>query len=132
MTSAVAVITDAVRSRLAPAGIPDTGSLSRDAAAQLASMLGTLTKYGDASVVAGAMSSRGEAGVADLRDILHPWFEGIVAILERGVRNGQVPEGFPVVVTAHAWMGYLVYRVVFLQQEVTEDDLAVLIGQSIP
>jgi AcrR family transcriptional regulator len=126
-----AVITDAVRSRLAPAESFDLGTVQADARAQLTAMLGTLTRYGDASVVAGAMSSRGEAGLDDLRDILHPWFEGLVEILERAIGNGQLPSAFPVAVTAHAWMGYLVYRVVFLQQEITGDDLRVLIEQAV-
>ncbi|MFF0375846.1 TetR/AcrR family transcriptional regulator [Actinoplanes missouriensis] len=126
-----AVVTDAVRSRLAPLSTPDLGTVMADAHTQLEAMLGTLTKYGDASVVAGAMSSRGEAGVADLRDILHPWFEGLAEILERGIRREQLPPGFPVTVTAHAWMGYLVYRVVFLQEQISGSDLRVLIGQTV-
>ncbi|MBB2948954.1 AcrR family transcriptional regulator [Actinoplanes lutulentus] len=126
-----AVITDAVRSRLAPLSTPDLGTVTDDALAQLEAMLGTLTKFGDASVVAGAMSSRGEAGLADLRDILHPWFDGLVEILNRAIRTGQLPTGFPIAVTAHAWMGYLVYRVVFLQQEVTRQDLSTLIAGAV-
>ncbi|WP_246613464.1 TetR/AcrR family transcriptional regulator [Paractinoplanes bogorensis] len=112
-----ALVTDAVRAKLAPAELPDT------ALAQLEALLGTLTRYGDASVVAGAMSSRGEAGRADLRDILHPWCAGLVTIIER-----SAPPGFPAVLTAQAWVGYLVYRVVFLQEEVTTQDLKVLIS----
>ncbi len=109
-----AVVTDAVRGSLAPTAVPDTGSMAGDALAWLEGLLGTLTKYGDASVVAAAMSSRGEAGLADLRDILHPWFEGIRAT------TGDA-------VTAHTWLGYLVYRVVFLQEEVTAADLRTLV-----
>ncbi|MFF5083386.1 TetR/AcrR family transcriptional regulator [Actinoplanes sp. NPDC000266] len=126
-----AVVTDAVRTRLAPAAVPDTGDIAADALAQLEALLQTLTLYGDASVVAGAMSSRGEAGLADLRDILHPWFEGLVVILDRAVTTGKLPRDFPVHLTAQAWLGYVVYRVVFLREVVGADNLRVLIKQSL-
>ena len=122
-----AVITDAVRDRLAPTATPDTGSVAGDAQAQLEALLGALTRFGDASVVAGAMSSRGEAGRTDLRDILHPWFDSLVTLLERG----GLPAGFPVTLTAQAWVGYVVYRVVFLQEEITPDDLRLLITRAL-
>ncbi|MBL7255631.1 TetR/AcrR family transcriptional regulator [Paractinoplanes lichenicola] len=119
-----AIVTDAVRGKLAPAELPDTGSLEGDLLAQLEALLGALTRYGDASVVAGAMSSRGEAGRADLRDILHPWFEGLVTILER-----RGDPSLPVTLIAQSWVGYVVYRVVFLQEEVTREDLSRLIAR---
>ncbi|MEV6343253.1 TetR/AcrR family transcriptional regulator [Actinoplanes sp. NPDC051851] len=118
-----AVITDAVRESLAPVAVPGTGDAVGDARAHLAALLGTLTRYGDASVVAGAMSSRGEAGRADLRDILAPWLDGLVAILGRA----PLPPEFPVVLTAQSWIGYVVYRVVFLQEVITPDDLRILV-----
>ncbi|MEV4346827.1 TetR/AcrR family transcriptional regulator C-terminal ligand-binding domain-containing protein [Actinoplanes sp. NPDC049596] len=102
-----------------------------DAQAQLAAVLGTLTLYGDASVVAGAMSSRGEAGLADLRDILHPWLECLVTILDRGVATGKLPRDFPVHLTAQSWLGYIVHRVVFLQEVVEPGDPQTLIRRSL-
>lgn len=126
-----AVITDAVRGGLAPGATPDTGSVAGDAEAQLTALMAVLLRYGDASVVAAAMSSRGEAGRADLRDILHPWAEGLAGILERAVERGEVSAGFPVMLIAQAWLGFVVYRVVFLQQEVTPADLTALVRQAL-
>ncbi|MBM2615796.1 TetR/AcrR family transcriptional regulator [Actinoplanes sp. LDG1-06] len=121
-----AIVTDAVRAKLAPTAVPDTGSLADDLHTQLEALLGTLTRYGDASVVAGAMSSRGEAGRADLRDILHPWLEGLVTILERH-RSAD----FPAELTAQSWVGYVLYRVVFLQEEVSAHDLRTLVAPAL-
>ncbi|SDT39312.1 TetR/AcrR family transcriptional regulator [Actinoplanes derwentensis] len=103
-----AVVTDAVRGKLAPAQEP-----MGDALTVLAQLTAALTRYGDASVVAAAMSSRGEAGRADLRDILHPWEQALTAVTDT--------------VTAQSWLGYVVYRVVFLLEEVTEADLRTLV-----
>ncbi|WP_305788495.1 TetR/AcrR family transcriptional regulator [Symbioplanes lichenis] len=125
-----AVITDAVRDRLAPASTPDTGSVAEDAREQLAALMTTLTRYGDASVTAAAMSSRGEAGREDLRDILHPWYESFTTLLDRGIERRQLPDRFPVTLTAHAWLGYVIYRVVFLQEDIVPADLAALVEQS--
>mgnify|MGYP004489453543 CR=1 FL=1 len=74
---------------------------------------------------------QGAAGRADLRDILHPWFESLVVVLERAAGRGELSPGFPVTVTAQAWLGYVVYRVVFLQQEITPEDLTALIHQAL-
>lgn len=105
-----AVVTDAVRDRLAPEESPG------DALSILTALVGALTRYGDASVVAAAMSSRGEAGRADLRDILHPWEEALRAVTDP--------------VTARAWLGYVVYRVVFLLEEISEADLRALLDRT--
>ncbi|WP_430785758.1 TetR/AcrR family transcriptional regulator [Actinoplanes sp. G11-F43] len=105
-----AVVTDAVRDRLAPVDV--TG----DAVTVLGLLVGALTRYGDAGVVAAAMSSRGEAGRADLRDILHPWEEALRAVTDP--------------VTARAWLGYVVYRVVFLLEEITEQELQTLVDRT--
>ncbi|GIF20092.1 AcrR family transcriptional regulator [Actinoplanes tereljensis] len=107
-----AVITDAVREHLAP----DPAISPGDPIAQLTALVGTLTRYGDASVVAAAMSSRGEAGRADLAGILQPWESNLIAALDGDE------------VTAQAWLGYVVYRIVFRQEEVTAADLAKLVG----
>lgn len=115
-----AVVTDAVRDSLSPSRTPMTGDVAADAIEQLRGLVGALTRYGDASVVAAAMSSRGEAGRADLRDILQPWLAGLVAILEQ--------DGDGVEMTAQAWLGYVVYRIVFLQEEITGDDLIRLVA----
>ncbi|GAA1609307.1 TetR/AcrR family transcriptional regulator [Actinoplanes couchii] len=106
-----AVVTDAVRDRLAPDDVP------ADDLEILKALVTALTRYGDASVVAAAMSSRGEAGRADLRDILHPWEQALTAVT-----------GDPV--TARARLGYVVYRVVFLLEEITEDDLRTLVAKT--
>ncbi|WP_051796963.1 TetR/AcrR family transcriptional regulator [Catenuloplanes japonicus] len=119
-----AVVTDAVRDSLAPASTPDTGAVVTDCLTQLCALVDVLTRYGDASVTAAAMSARGEAGRADLRDILHPWEESLIEILSRGALSTR----FPIRATAHAWMGYIVYRTVFLEEEITADDLSVLVN----
>ncbi|HWS38301.1 MAG TPA: helix-turn-helix domain-containing protein [Actinoplanes sp.] len=107
-----AVVTDAVRDKLAPAE-----EMPGDALTVLIQLRDALTRYGDASVVAAAMSSRGEAGRADLRDILHPWEQALTAVT-----------GDPV--TARAQLGYVVYRVVFLLEEITEGDLVTLLEKT--
>ncbi|GAA2559170.1 TetR/AcrR family transcriptional regulator [Winogradskya consettensis] len=122
-----AIITDAVRDTLAPATTPDTGSVTTDARTQLDALIKVIAPYGDASVTAAAMSSRGEQGRADLAGILQPWHDSLVTILERGRTRGELAQDFPVTVTADAWMGYVVYRVVFLQQDITEADLTALV-----
>jgi AcrR family transcriptional regulator len=121
-----AVITDAVRDSLAPDGTADTGKAARDVEEQLGALMKVVTRYGDASVVASAMSSRGDAGRADLRDILHPWFESLVAILERAVTRGEIPADFPVAITARSWIGYVLYRSVFQLEKITTEELATL------
>lgn len=106
-----AVVTDAVRDRLAPPpGL-------RDAHAHLTALVETLTRYGDASVVAAAMTSRGEEGRADLAGILQPWTDGLTSIVD----------GPDAELVAHAWMGFVVYRLVFLQRPVTPDDVTALL-----
>ena len=126
-----AVITDALRDSLAPATTPDTGTAITDATRQLSALTELLTRHGGPSVVAAAMSSQGEAGRAELRDLLQPWFTSLVTILDRALTRGEQPAGFPVPLTAHAWMGYLVYRIVFLQEEPTPADLTALVTQAL-
>ncbi|PWS45303.1 TetR family transcriptional regulator, partial [Streptomyces sp. FT05W] len=65
-----AVITEAVADRLAPGPAPDTGDVREDALLWLRNLVRTLTLLGDPSVVTGALTERGEAGRADLRDLL--------------------------------------------------------------
>ncbi|WP_203727534.1 hypothetical protein [Paractinoplanes durhamensis] len=45
---------------------PPPGNVTANALTKLTGLVGTLTRYGDASVVAAAMTSRGEARRADL------------------------------------------------------------------
>ncbi|MFI5932138.1 TetR/AcrR family transcriptional regulator [Actinoplanes sp. NPDC051494] len=126
-----AIITDALRDGLAPAGIADTGTVAGDANTQLAALTELLTRHGGPSVVAAAMSSQGEAGRAELRDLLQPWSASLVTIIDRAVTRGELPTGFPVTLTVQAWMGYVVYRIVFLQEEIPAADLAVLVTQAV-
>lgn len=126
-----AVVTEAVRSKLSPTGTPDAGDVTQDANEQLNALLAVLTAHGGPSVVANAMSTRGEAGRDDLRDILRPWFESIVTILDRAVTRGQLPADFPVEITANKWIGYALYRVVFLQEEVASEQVSMLVSSDI-
>ena len=42
--------------------------------------------------------------------------------------RGSLAIRFPVRATAHAWMGYVVYRTVFLEEEISAEDLSVLVN----
>ena len=79
-------------------------------------------RYGDPSVVAAAMSTRGEAGRTDLRDILRPWSDGLVTILRRA-------DDVPAEEIAHALVGYVLYRIVFLQEEIADAELVVVVDR---
>ncbi|WP_299535271.1 TetR/AcrR family transcriptional regulator [uncultured Streptomyces sp.] len=118
-----AVITEAVADRLAPQPAPDTGDLREDALLWLGNLVRTLTLLGDPSVVTGALTERGEAGRAELRDLLRAHAEPATALLRRGVARGRVPGDLPVQAVVDGWIGYVVYRTVFLGQEITEADL---------
>ncbi|MEU2341190.1 MULTISPECIES: TetR/AcrR family transcriptional regulator [Streptomyces] len=122
-----AVITEAVADRLAPGPAPDTGDVREDALLWLRNLVRTLTLLGDPSVVTGALTERGEAGRADLRDLLRAHAERAALLLRNGVARGGLPEGLPVDTIVDSWTGYVVYRTVFLGQEITEADLLGLV-----
>ncbi|MFB6657686.1 TetR/AcrR family transcriptional regulator [[Kitasatospora] papulosa] len=122
-----AVITEAVADRLAPGPAPDTGDVREDALLWLRNLVRTLTLLGDPSVVTGALTERGEAGRADLRDLLRAHAERAALLLRNGVTRGGLPEGLPVDTIVDSWTGYVVYRTVFLGQENTEADLLGLV-----
>ncbi|WP_306322015.1 MULTISPECIES: TetR/AcrR family transcriptional regulator [unclassified Streptomyces] len=123
-----AVVTEAVAGQLTPGPQPDTGSVREDARAYLADLLRTLTLLGDPSVVAGALVERGEAGRAELRDLLVAWGEPGIALLRRGVDRGELPVGLDAAAVVDSWLGYALYRVVFLQSEPSEADVAGLLA----
>lgn len=122
-----AVITEAVTDQLAPGPQPDTGSVREDARAHVTDLVRTLTLLGDPSVVAGALVERGEAGRAELRDLLVAWSEPGVALLRRGIERGELPAGLDAGAVIDSWLGYALYRVVFLESAPTEADLAGLV-----
>ncbi|MFZ3554347.1 TetR/AcrR family transcriptional regulator [Streptomyces sp. BH055] len=122
-----AVITEAVTDQLAPGPQPDTGSVREDARAHVADLVHTLTLLGDPSVVAGALVERGEAGRAELRDLLVAWSEPGAVLLRRGIERGELPAGLDVGAVIDSWLGYALYRVVFLESAPTEADLAGLV-----
>ncbi|MFJ4450143.1 TetR/AcrR family transcriptional regulator [[Kitasatospora] papulosa] len=122
-----AVISEAVADRLAPGPAPDTGDVREDALLWLRNLVRTLTLLGDPSVVTGALTERGEAGRADLRDLLRAHAERAALLLRNGVARGGLPEGLPVDTIVDSWTGYVVYRTVFLGQEITEADLLGLV-----
>ncbi|MGW2343926.1 TetR/AcrR family transcriptional regulator [Streptomyces sp. NPDC001661] len=122
-----AVITEAVTDQLAPGPQPDTGSVREDARAHVADLVRTLTLLGDPSVVAGALVERGEAGRAELRDLLVAWSEPGAALLRRGIERGELPTGLDAAAVIDSWLGYALYRVVFLESAPTEADLAGLV-----
>ncbi|MFJ9083047.1 TetR/AcrR family transcriptional regulator [Streptomyces sp. NPDC102384] len=122
-----AVITEAVTDQLAPGPQPDTGSVREDARAHVTDLVRTLTLLGDPSIVAGALVERGEAGRAELRDLLKAWSEPGAALLRRGIARGELPAGLDAGAVIDSWLGYALYRVVFLQSAPTEADLAGLV-----
>ncbi|MFD7295153.1 TetR/AcrR family transcriptional regulator [Streptomyces sp. NPDC059897] len=122
-----AVITEAVTDQLAPGPQPDTGSVRADALAHITDLVRTLTLLGDPSVVAGALVERGEAGRAELRDLLVAWSEPGAVLLRRGIARGELPAGLDVGSVVDSWLGYALYRVVFLESAPTEADLAGLV-----
>ncbi|MEU4262519.1 MULTISPECIES: TetR/AcrR family transcriptional regulator [Streptomycetaceae] len=122
-----AVITEAVADRLAPGPAPDTGDVREDALLWLRGLVRTLTLLGDPSVVTGALTERGEAGRADLRDLLRAHSEPASRLLRKGVAQGLLPRDLPVEAVVDSWVGYVVYRTVFLGQEITEAGLLDLV-----
>ncbi|MEU1486731.1 TetR/AcrR family transcriptional regulator [Streptomyces sp. NPDC005752] len=122
-----AVITEAVADRLAPGPAPDTGDVREDALLWLRNLVRTLTLLGDPGVVTGALTERGEAGRADLRDLLRAHAEPAARLMRNGVARGGLPEGLPLDAIVDSWIGYVVYRTVFLGQEITETDLLDLV-----
>ncbi|MEU1089293.1 TetR/AcrR family transcriptional regulator [Streptomyces sp. NPDC005576] len=118
-----AVITEAVADRLAPQAAPDTGDLREDALLWLRNLVRTLTLLGDPSVVTGALTERGEAGRAELRDLLRAHADPATLLLGNGVARGLLPRDLPVEAVVDGWIGYVVYRTVFLGQEIAEADL---------
>lgn len=117
------VITEAFADRLAPQAAPDTGDLREDALLWLRNLVRTLTLLGDPSVVTGALTERGEAGRAELRDLLRAHAEPAALLLGNGVARGWLPQDLPVEAVVDGWIGYVVYRTVFLGQEIAEADL---------
>ncbi|MEV7106818.1 TetR/AcrR family transcriptional regulator C-terminal ligand-binding domain-containing protein [Streptomyces atroolivaceus] len=93
----------------------------------LRGLVRTLTLLGDPSVVTGALTERGEPGRAELRDLLKAQAGPAAQLLRAGVARGRLPRSVPVEAVVDSWVGYLVYRTVFLGQETTEDDLLDLV-----
>ncbi len=122
-----AVVTDAFAAELSAPPVPDTGSVGEDALGYLRDLVHTLTLLGGPTVVAGALAERGEEGQAGLRDILRARFEPGATLLRRGVDRGELPTTLPVDVIVDGWAGYLLYRVVFVREVPTDDDLRALI-----
>lgn len=122
-----AVITEAVADRLAPGPAPDTGDVREDALLWLRNLVRTLTLLGDPSVVTGALTERGEAGRADLRDLLKAHSEPASLLLRDGVARGGLPQDAPLEAIVDSWVGYVVYRTVFLGQEIADADLLDLV-----
>ncbi|GAB92412.1 TetR/AcrR family transcriptional regulator [Gordonia rhizosphera] len=121
------VITDAFRSELAAPPTPDTGSVPHDALDHLRELVHTLTLLGDPSVVAGALAERGEAGQTELRELLAVRADAGMELLQRGIARGELPRTLPVRTVVDQWAGYLLYRIVFVQEVPTDDDLRVLV-----
>ncbi|MFI5661196.1 TetR/AcrR family transcriptional regulator [Streptomyces sp. NPDC051684] len=121
------VITEAVTDQLTPGPQPDTGSVREDARAHVTDLVRALTLLGDPSVVAGALVERGEAGRAELRDLLVAWSEPGAVLLRRGIARGELPTGLDVEAVIDSWLGYALYRVVFLESAPGEADLAGLV-----
>ncbi|MDQ1033998.1 AcrR family transcriptional regulator [Streptomyces sp. V3I8] len=122
-----AVITEAVADRLAPEPLPDTGSTRTDALAFLGGLVRTLTLLGDPSVVAAALTERGEAGRTDLRDLLAARLTPGTHLLERGITRGELPPGLPVATVIDSWLGFVLYRVVFAERAPEDEEIAVLV-----
>ncbi|MFE9725536.1 TetR/AcrR family transcriptional regulator [Streptomyces sp. NPDC005794] len=122
-----AVITEAVADRLAPGPAPDTGDVREDALLWLRGLVRTLTLLGDPSVVTGALTERGEPGRAELRDLLQAHAGPAAQLLRAGAARGQLPPGVPLDAVVDSWVGYLVYRTVFLGRETAEADLLDLV-----
>ncbi|MFG2588409.1 TetR/AcrR family transcriptional regulator [Streptomyces sp. NPDC048438] len=122
-----AVITEAVADRLAPGPAPDTGDVREDALLWLRGLVRTLTLLGDPSVVTGALTERGEPGRAELRDLLKAHAEPAAELMRNGVARGGLPDDLPLDAVVDSWIGYVVYRTVFLGQEIAEADLLDLV-----
>lgn len=122
-----AVVTEAVADRLAPGPAPDTGDVREDALLWLRNLVRTLTLLGDPGVVTGALTERGEPGRADLRDLLKAHSAPVSQLLRNGVERGGLPRDLPVEAVVDSWVGYVVYRTVFLGQEIAEAELLDLV-----
>jgi len=122
-----AVITEAVADRLTPGPAPDTGDVREDALLWLRNLVRTLTLLGDPSVVTGALTERGEPGRADLRDLLKAHSAPAAQLLREGVARGRLPSDAPLEAIVDSWVGYVVYRTVFLGQEIADADLLDLV-----
>ncbi|MFJ8996202.1 TetR/AcrR family transcriptional regulator [Streptomyces sp. NPDC102279] len=122
-----AVVTEAVADRLAPGPLPDTGSTRDDAVRYLGDLVSALTLLGDPSVIAGALVERGEAGRADLRDILTARLSPGTLLLSRGVERGELPRGLDLHTVVDSWVGFVLYRIVFLEQTPSPRDLTALV-----
>ncbi|MGW0784746.1 TetR/AcrR family transcriptional regulator [Streptomyces sp. NPDC002913] len=123
-----AVVTEAVADRLAPGPAPDTGDVREDALLWLRDLVRTLTLLGDPGVVTGALTERGEPGRADLRDLLKAHSAPLSQLLRKGVERGGLPGDLPVEAVVDSWVGCVVYRTVFLGQEIAEAELLDLVG----
>ncbi|MDQ0383165.1 TetR/AcrR family transcriptional regulator [Amycolatopsis thermophila] len=122
-----AVVTEAVADQLAPPPLPDTGSVREDAVEYLHGLVSTLTQLGDPSVVAGALTERGEPGRAALRDILRDRFQPGAELLRRGIERGELPAGLPVSAVVESWSGFVLYRIVFRERTPRDDELRALV-----
>ncbi|MFF2328735.1 MULTISPECIES: TetR/AcrR family transcriptional regulator [unclassified Streptomyces] len=126
-----AVITEAFADRLAPGPTPDTGSAEGDALVFLRQLVERLTLLGGPSVVAGALAERGEPGRAALRDILHDHGRHASQLLSRSIAAGRLDADLPLAQIVDAWIGYVLYRIVFLEQIPTEQELTLLVARSL-
>ncbi|MYR06934.1 TetR family transcriptional regulator [Gordonia sp. SID5947] len=123
-----AVITDAFATELVAPSAPDTGSVGEDALRFLRDLRQTLTLLGGPSVVAGAVAERGEAGQAELREILRSWSGPGAELLRRGIGRDELAASTPVDVVVDGWAGYLLYRVVFARVVPSDDELRALVS----
>jgi AcrR family transcriptional regulator len=122
-----AVVTEALADELAPAPVPDTGSLEGDALAYLGAMVHTLMLLGDPSVVSGALAERGEAAQAELRDILRAYVAPGEELLHRAIARGELPATVPTTTVIESWAGYVLYRIVFVRTTPAAAELQALV-----
>ncbi|WP_030377351.1 MULTISPECIES: TetR/AcrR family transcriptional regulator [unclassified Streptomyces] len=123
-----AVVTEAVADQLGPGPLPDTGSVREDVLTQLADLVAALTLLGDPSVVAAALTERGEPGRADLRDVVAARSEPGALLLRRGIERGELPADLPIETVVDSWLGFILYRIVFMQREPTPTELTDLVN----
>ncbi|MFF3492970.1 TetR-like C-terminal domain-containing protein [Streptomyces sp. NPDC002795] len=77
--------------------------------------------------MAGALVERGEAGRAELRDLLAAWSEPGAVLLRRDIGRGELPAGLDTGAVVDSWLGYALYHVVFLESAPTDADPAGLV-----